>query len=76
MIDVAEPQGRKTFLRDKELAAAIRGYYGARTGMLIAFWGILLGLVLAILWVAGFGRRAMRGEQPQRRSVSDTERGV
>ena len=49
MIDVAEPQGRKTFLRDKELAAAIRGYYGARTGMLIAFWGILLGLVLALL---------------------------
>lgn len=51
LVDVAEPQGRKTFLRDKELAAAIRGYYGARTGMLIAFWGILLGLVLAlVLW--------------------------
>jgi len=51
LIDVAEPQGRKTFLRDKELAAAIRGYYGARTGMLIAFWGILLGLVGALfLW--------------------------
>jgi hypothetical protein len=51
LIDVAEPQGRKTFLRDKELASAIRGYYGARTGMLIAFWGILLGLVLALfLW--------------------------
>ena len=49
LIDVAEPQGRKTFLRDKELAAAIRGYYGARTVMLIAFWGILLGLVLALL---------------------------
>lgn len=51
LVDVAEPQGRKTFLRDKELAAAIRGYYGARTGMLIAFWGILVGLVLAlVLW--------------------------
>jgi hypothetical protein len=51
LIDVAEPQGRKTFLRDRELAAAIRGYYGARTGMLIAFWGILIGLVLALfLW--------------------------
>jgi len=51
LIDVAEPQGRKTFLRDKDLAAAIRGYYGARTGMLIAFWGILLGLVAALfLW--------------------------
>jgi len=51
LIDVAEPQGRKTFLRDKELAAAIRGYYGARTGMLIAFWGILVGLVAALfLW--------------------------
>lgn len=51
LIDVAERQGRKTFLRDKELAAAIRGYYGARTGMLIAFWGILLGLVAALfLW--------------------------
>jgi hypothetical protein len=51
LIDVAEPQGRKTFLRDKELAAAIRGYYGARSGMLIAFWGILVGLVLALfLW--------------------------
>ena len=51
LIDVAEPQGRRTFLRDRELASAIRGYYGARTGMLIAFWGILLGLVLALfLW--------------------------
>jgi hypothetical protein len=48
LIDVAERSGRKVFLRDKELAAAIRGYYGARTGMLVAFWGILLGLVLAI----------------------------
>ena len=68
LIDVAEPQGRKTFLRDRELASAIRGYYGARSGMLIVFWGILLGLVFAIalarkamiaphghagLWVAG-----------------------
>jgi len=51
LIDVAERQGRKTFLRDRELAAAIRGYYGARTGMLIAFWGILIGLVAALfLW--------------------------
>ena len=51
LIDIAEPQGRKTFLRDRELASAIRGYYGARTGMLIAFWGILIGLVLALfLW--------------------------
>jgi hypothetical protein len=51
LIDVAGEQGRKTFLRDKELASAIRGYYGARTGMLIAFGGILLGLVLALmLW--------------------------
>ena len=51
LIDVAEPQSRRTFLRDKELAAAIRGYYGARTGMLIAFWGILIGLVAALfLW--------------------------
>jgi hypothetical protein len=51
LVDVAGEQGRKTFLRDKELAQAIRGYYGARTGMLIAFWGILLGLVLALmLW--------------------------
>jgi hypothetical protein len=55
LIDVAERQGRKTFLRDRELAAAIRGYYGARTGMVIAFAGILLGLVVALfLW-----RRAM-----------------
>src|SRR5437016_1604004 len=51
LIDVAGKQGRRTFLRDKELASAIRGYYGARTGMLIAFWGILLGLILALfLW--------------------------
>ena len=51
LIDVAGEQGRKTFLRDRELAAAIRGYYGARTGMLIAFWGILLGLIVALfLW--------------------------
>ena len=55
LIDVAGRQGRKTFLRDRELAAAIRGYYGARTGMLIAFWGILLGLVLAL----AFTRKAM-----------------
>jgi hypothetical protein len=48
LIDVAEPTGRKVFLRDRELASAIRGYYGARTGMLVAFWGILLGLVFAI----------------------------
>jgi Flp pilus assembly protein TadB len=34
----------------------------------------IVGLVLSILWVAGFGRRAMRGEQPgERRSVSDTD---
>lgn len=39
------------FLRDKELASAIRGYYGARSGMLVAFWGILLGLVLALALV-------------------------
>lgn len=51
LIDVAAQQGRRTFLRDKELASAIRGYYGARTGMLIAFWGILLGLLCALfLW--------------------------
>src|SRR5437773_5644998 len=43
LIDVAEPSGRRVFLRDKELASAIRGYYGASTGMLVAFWGILLG---------------------------------
>ena len=51
LIDVAEPQGRKTFLRDKELAAAIRGYYGARSGMLVAFLGILLGMVFALALV-------------------------
>ena len=61
LIDVAEPQGRKTFLRDRELASAIRGYYGARTGMLIAFWGILLGLVVALfLW-----RKAVLEPGPQ-----------
>ena len=51
LIDVAEAQGRKTFLRDKELASAIRGYYGARSGMLVAFWGILLGMVFALALV-------------------------
>ena len=61
LIDVAEPQGRKTFLRDRELASAIRGYYVARTGMLIAFWGILLGLVVALfLW-----RKAVLEPGPQ-----------
>lgn len=51
LIDVAGAQGRRTFLRDKELASSIRGYYGARTGMLIAFSGILLGLIFALfLW--------------------------
>jgi hypothetical protein len=48
LIDVAEPAGRRVFLRDKELASAIRGYYGARSGMLVAFLGILLGLVFAL----------------------------
>ena len=51
LIDVAEAQGRKTFLRDRELASAIRGYYGARSGMLVAFWGILLGMVFALALV-------------------------
>src|SRR2546429_2883751 len=55
LIDVAEPSGRKVFLRDRELASAIRGYYGARTGMLVAFWGILIGLVLAV----ALSRKAM-----------------
>lgn len=48
LIDVAEPQSRRTYLRDRELAGSIRAYYGARTGMLVAFWGILVGLVLAL----------------------------
>jgi hypothetical protein len=48
LIDVAEMASRRVFLRDKELASAIRGYYGARSGMLVAFFGILLGLVLAL----------------------------
>jgi hypothetical protein len=48
LIDVADRAGRRVFLRDKELASAIRGYYGARSGMLVAFFGILLGLVLAL----------------------------
>ena len=26
----------------------------------------IVGLVLTILWIAGFGRRAARGEQPTR----------
>src|SRR5207237_9976764 len=54
LIDVAEPAGRRVFLRDKELASAIRGYYGARSGMLVAFFGILLGLVLGL----ALGRKA------------------
>jgi hypothetical protein len=28
------------------------------------------GLVLAVLWLAGFGRRLMRGEQPVKRRYS------
>jgi uncharacterized membrane protein YccF (DUF307 family) len=27
----------------------------------------IAGLVLAVLWIAGFGRRAVRGEQPAQR---------
>jgi hypothetical protein len=27
----------------------------------------IVGLVLAVLWIAGFGRRAARGEQPVQR---------
>ncbi len=65
LIDVAEPQGRKTFLRDKELASAIRGYYGARTGMLIAFWGILLGL--------GLPTSASRGRTERARTSSGSD---
>jgi hypothetical protein len=60
LIDVAEPSGRKVFLRDRELASAIRGYYGARTGMLVAFWGILVGLVLAI----ALARKALVAHSP------------
>jgi hypothetical protein len=60
LIDVAEPSGRKVFLRDRELASAIRGYYGARTGMLVAFWGILIGLVLAL----ALSRKAMATHSP------------
>jgi hypothetical protein len=48
LLDVAAPQSRAVFLRDKDLASTIRGYYGARSGMLVAFWGILLGLVFAL----------------------------
>jgi hypothetical protein len=29
----------------------------------------VVGLVLAVLWIAGFGRRAARGEQPADRRV-------
>src|SRR5438105_11481491 len=60
LIDVAEPAGRRVFLRDKELASAIRGYYGARSGMLVAFIGILLGLVLAL----ALGRKAAIAHSP------------
>ena len=55
LIDVADEQSRRVYLRDKELAGAIRTYYGARSGMLVAFWGILLGLVFAL----ALGRKAM-----------------
>src|SRR5207302_1910395 len=43
---------------DKELASAIRGYYGARSGMLVAFLGILLGLVFAL----ALARKAIVGQ--------------
>ena len=55
LIDVANEQSRRVYLRDKELAGAIRSYYGARSGMLVAFWGILLGLVFAL----ALGRKAL-----------------
>jgi hypothetical protein len=29
----------------------------------------IVGLVLAVLWLAGFGRRAARGEQPSRQQT-------
>src|SRR3954470_13067392 len=60
LIAVAEPAGRRVFLRDKELASAIRGYYGARSGMLVAFFGILVGLVLAL----AFARKAAIAHSP------------
>ena len=31
---------------------------------------VVVGLVLAVLWLAGFGRRGMRGEQPVKRPYS------
>lgn len=55
LLDVAQAQSRAVFLRDRELAETIRGYYGARSGMLVAFWGVLFGLVLALF----FSRRAL-----------------
>jgi hypothetical protein len=54
LIDVAQSESRRVFLRDRELAGTIRTYYGARSGMLVAFWGILLGLVFAL----ALGRKA------------------
>src|SRR4051812_49946477 len=60
LIDVADRAGRRVFLRDKELASAIRGYYGARSGMLVAFFGILLGLVLAL----ALARKATMAHSP------------
>jgi len=60
LIDVADRAGRRVFLRDKELASAIRGYYGARSGMLVAFFGILLGLVLAL----ALARKAVVAHSP------------
>ena len=40
--------------------AALRGYYGARSGMLVAFFGILLGLVLAL----ALARKAVIAHSP------------
>jgi hypothetical protein len=44
LLDVAEPAVRQAYLREGDLKMSIRTYYGARSAMLLQFWGILLGL--------------------------------
>ncbi len=51
LLDVADRAVRRAALRDTELRGVIRTYYGARSAMLIGFFGILSGMVFAVALV-------------------------
>ena len=46
LLDVADPEVRRTYLEDPDLVYSIRYLYNARRGMVLMFLGILLGLTV------------------------------